>query len=56
MPSVLITGANRGIGFGLVKAYLGDRWQVIATCRNPGAADALRALDQENRLWRRFSQ
>lgn len=48
MPSVLITGANRGIGFGLVKAYLGDGWQVIATCRNPGAADGLRALDQEN--------
>lgn len=48
MLSVLITGANRGIGLGLVKAYLGDGWQVIATCRNPGAADALRALNQEN--------
>lgn len=48
MPSVLITGANRGIGLGLVKAYLRGGWRVIATCRNPGAADALRALNQEN--------
>lgn len=34
-PKVLITGANRGLGLGLVHAYLEDGWDVIAVCRNP---------------------
>jgi len=45
--TVVITGANRGIGFELVKCYLGsDEWNVIAACRSPQSADALNALAQ----------
>jgi NAD(P)-dependent dehydrogenase (short-subunit alcohol dehydrogenase family) len=42
--TVLITGSNRGIGLGFVEAYAERGWQVIATCREPQRADALRAL------------
>ncbi|KAJ6622651.1 NAD-P-binding protein [Mycena sp. CBHHK59/15] len=42
----LITGANRGIGFALVKQLLADPANtVFATCRAPEAASALRALE-----------
>ncbi len=44
MPSVLITGANRGIGLGLTKAYLKKGWAVTATCRDPDNAPELKAL------------
>lgn len=44
MPSVLITGANRGIGLGLTKAYLAKGWAVTATCRDPDNAPELKAL------------
>lgn len=33
MPSVLVTGANRGLGLEFVRQYLADDWQVIACCR-----------------------
>lgn len=33
MPSVLITGANRGIGLEFARQYSTDRWEVIATAR-----------------------
>ncbi len=42
--TVLITGANRGIGLGFVRAYADQGWQVIATCRSPDAATELQAL------------
>jgi NAD(P)-dependent dehydrogenase (short-subunit alcohol dehydrogenase family) len=45
--SVLITGASRGIGLELVKRYAERGWTVFATCRDPGAADALQALARE---------
>ena len=35
MPTVLITGANRGIGLEFARQYAADGWTVIATCRNP---------------------
>jgi len=41
MPSVLITGANRGLGFGLVQLYAADGWRVLACCRNPDGATEL---------------
>jgi NAD(P)-dependent dehydrogenase (short-subunit alcohol dehydrogenase family) len=36
-PTVLITGANRGLGLGLVRAYLEDDWDVIAVSRSSSA-------------------
>jgi NAD(P)-dependent dehydrogenase (short-subunit alcohol dehydrogenase family) len=33
MSTVLITGANRGLGLGLAKLYLEDGWDVIALAR-----------------------
>ena len=46
-PTVLITGSNRGIGLAFAEAYANDGWNVIATCRNPDSADALKALATE---------
>ena len=37
MPVALVTGANRGIGLELVRAYRRLGYDVIATCRNPSA-------------------
>ena len=44
MPTVLITGANRGIGLEFVKQYAADGWKVHACCRNPAKAGALKSL------------
>ncbi len=39
-PTVLITGASRGIGLELARQYANRDWRVIATARDPaGAAD-----------------
>lgn len=44
MPTVLITGASRGIGLEFTRQYLRDGWQVIATCRTPATATSLQKL------------
>ncbi|MCB2106834.1 MAG: SDR family oxidoreductase [Rhodobacteraceae bacterium] len=44
MPSVLITGANRGLGLGLLKLYVADGWRVFGCCRNPAKAKQLKAI------------
>jgi NAD(P)-dependent dehydrogenase (short-subunit alcohol dehydrogenase family) len=44
MPSTLITGANRGIGFEFARQYLAENWQVYAACRDPSSASELRQL------------
>jgi NAD(P)-dependent dehydrogenase (short-subunit alcohol dehydrogenase family) len=44
MPTVMVTGASRGIGLELVRQYCADDWSVLASCREPARADALRAL------------
>lgn len=41
MPDVLIVGASRGIGAGLVREYLGRGWGVTATVRDEAAAAKL---------------
>lgn len=47
MSTILITGANRGIGLALTKEYLSRGDEVIATARNPGEADELAATGAE---------
>jgi NAD(P)-dependent dehydrogenase (short-subunit alcohol dehydrogenase family) len=41
MPTVLVTGANRGLGLAFVQSYAADGWRVVATCRDPVHARAL---------------
>ena len=43
MPTILITGANRGIGLEFARQYSGDGWNVIATARH--SSPELDALD-----------
>lgn len=43
-PTVLITGASRGLGLEFARQYAADGWHVIATCRAPKQARALATL------------
>lgn len=52
MPTVLLTGANRGLGLEFTRQYAGDGWSVIATCRNPDAARELAAIEGDVRIQR----
>ena len=47
--TLLITGANRGIGLEFVTQYGAQGWNIIATARKPGDAAALKALAAENK-------
>jgi len=44
MKTLLITGANRGIGLEFCNQYASEGWRVLACCRDPGKADALNRL------------
>ncbi len=44
MPTILITGSNRGLGLELARQYAQAGWRVFATCRHPAEAEALRQL------------
>lgn len=44
MTTVLITGANRGIGLEFVRQYAADGARVHACCREPGSAQKLRDI------------
>jgi len=47
MPTVLITGANRGLGLEFARQYAADGWHVIACCRDPKEAPELKKLKAE---------
>ena len=49
MPSILITGSNRGLGLEWAEQYAQAGWRVYATCRHPERADALNLLSAANR-------
>jgi NAD(P)-dependent dehydrogenase (short-subunit alcohol dehydrogenase family) len=44
MPTVLLIGASRGIGFELARQYIQDGWRVIATARSDEGLERLKAL------------
>ncbi len=46
--TVLVTGANRGIGLAMVRNYAERGWTVIATARKPEKADELNAIAAAN--------
>ncbi|MDF0498645.1 SDR family oxidoreductase [Bradyrhizobium yuanmingense] len=46
MTTVLITGANRGVGLALAREYTSSGADVIACCRDPAKADALKELER----------
>lgn len=48
MPTLLITGANRGIGLELCKQYAEKNWEVHACCRNPKTAKDLNQLADDH--------
>ena len=45
--NVVITGANRGLGLALARAYIAKGHHVFAGCRNPESATQVRALGAE---------
>ncbi len=45
MPSVLITGANRGLGLEFTRQYAADGWRVFAACRDPARARDLATVE-----------
>ena len=47
-PTVLITGANRGIGLEFVQQISARGWNVIATARNPDEAAELQLLAKDH--------
>lgn len=47
MKSVLITGANRGLGLGFTRHYLGQGWRVYAAARKPEKSSILETLKSD---------
>ncbi len=47
MPTVFITGANRGIGLEFARQYAAEGWRVLASCRDPDAAADLQSIAGE---------
>ncbi len=50
METVVITGANRGIGLQLTKQYILTGRHVIATCRNIDKVQPLKSLQDQGKL------
>lgn len=47
MPTVMITGASRGLGLEFARQYAADGWKVIATCRTPEKSEALNLFKKQ---------
>jgi NAD(P)-dependent dehydrogenase (short-subunit alcohol dehydrogenase family) len=47
MPTVLITGASRGLGLEFARQYAASGWDVIATARDPAKAEELARLKRQ---------
>ena len=47
MSSILITGANRGLGLEFARQYAADGWDVIATARNAKSSEELQQLTKK---------
>jgi NAD(P)-dependent dehydrogenase (short-subunit alcohol dehydrogenase family) len=47
MPSIFITGCNRGIGLEWVRQYAFEDWRVFASCRHPAEAVDLRKIAEQ---------
>ena len=46
--TVLVTGANRGLGLEFVRQYADDGWRVFAACRVPKSARELKELESRH--------
>ncbi len=44
MPTVMVTGANRGLGLEFARQYASDGWEVIGTTRQAEKSDELRKV------------
>ena len=44
MTTIMITGANRGLGLEFARQFYNEGYRVIATCRNPKDANELNAI------------
>ncbi len=47
MPSVFVTGSNRGLGLEWVRQYAREGWRVFASCRHPSDATELKKLAEQ---------
>lgn len=47
MPSILISGANKGLGLGLTEHYAKKGWKIYACCRDLDAAPDLATLMEQ---------
>ncbi len=47
MPTILITGSNRGLGLEWARQFARGGWRVHATCRRPGEAVELARLAEQ---------
>jgi NAD(P)-dependent dehydrogenase (short-subunit alcohol dehydrogenase family) len=50
MTTILVTGANRGIGLEFTRQYAAEGADVIACCRNPGRAEKLEPLIKSGKV------
>ena len=48
MPSIFITGSNRGLGLEWARQYALDAWRVFASCRHPEEAMELNELAERH--------